>query len=1291
MKSINPNIFKLFLVLLTILLTAADCGGTSEDKPPNSPSNVTIQAQDSQVVISWNNVGGATSYNIYLASEADVSKTNYQSKTDGQKVTDASSPHTISGLTNGTTYYFVVTALNANGESAESDEKSATPTASTSPPDAPSNVAATAKDGAVEITWDTNLGTTAEATSYNLYLASEAGITKDNYQSKANGQKVESITSPHTQSGLTNGTTYYFIVTAVSAAGESIESTEVSATPKEAASPPNAPSNVKTTTKDGAVEISWDASAEATSYNLYLASELGVKKDNYQSKDNGQKVEQVTSPHIQSGLINDTTYYFIVTAVNPKGESDESIEVSATPKAADNPPNAPSNVQATAKDGAVEITWDANLNVAAEITAYNLYWASEAGITKDNYQSKANGQKITPVTSPYTQSGLTNGTTYYFIVTAVSSAGESAESNEVSATPKAAENPPSAPSNVQATAKDSSVEITWDANTQATSYNLYLSSEAGITKDNYQSKANGQKIEEVTSPYTQLGLTNDTTYYFIVTAVNPKGESDESIEVSATPKAAVTPPDAPSNVKATAKDGAVEISWDTNLNTTAEITAYNLYLASEAGITKDNYQSKANGQKVENINSPYTQSGLTNDTLYYFIITAVNSAGESVESAEVSATPRTKFNPTQDTILPSGIYTFSSVNIPRGVTVILKGDVVINVIGNSKIDGDLIADCTKIEIRAQGDFTLGGKIDGTISNRCSGPPTEPGDLKIVADGNLTIGSAISGTDAITTDGFLSIVDSATENDSLDPFIEFTSVAEMLAVTLLTSDLQIQQGGNANGAINRPVRGRKGTSVRRSADLNINIGINTAGNGQDTPSGVGVNCDKSNTIGGTGGTISLASRNGTLTITGNLIAGNGGKGADCSDDNPAGNASAKAGHGGNGGSILVGGKFIRFVGAITLTRGNGGDGGRALALAGHGPAPCQNGFSATAVGGNGGNSGGIGYLYFVPGSIIGAPTENGANGGEGGAAEALGGDGEHCNNGKGGDGGTATATGGQGGNGATGNIWPPSGHRPGDGGAAYAKGGQGGHVLGTCLPVPVIKGGDGGLGGSATATGGEPGQKGLKGKGLQGQVTAIGGDGGYGGDGLIPGTGGEGAKQPDKVKATGRAPIKFDGQKGADGRPCGICFFLPFFNFLAAGNVEPGVYKVPVLDEEQQGTESVVEMEVRSDGAEYTLEEELFIITEGGGLEFNFSQIEGNVAYFKVILDKEVTGKGQVQLRGLVDNEVVAQSVIDTTNGEYTLQMDYVDGFDDVYLEAIGTQIALILVPIKIIVLPIPLP
>ncbi len=196
-----------------------------------------------------------------------------------------------------------------------------------------------------------------------------------------------------------------------------------------------------------------------------------------------------------------------------------------------------------------------------------------------------------------------------------------------------------------------------------------------------------------------------------------------------------------------------------------------------------------------------------------------------------------------------------------------------------------------------------------------------------------------------------------------------------------------------------------------------------------------------------------------------------------------------------------------------------------------------GFDATSLGGNGGDSGGIGYLYFVPGGITGVPIEDGANGGVGGAAKATGGNGRDCNNGNGGAGGTATATGGEGGDGATGKIWAPNGHKSGDGGEATATGGNGGKGSGVCRPPPAtLQGKKGGLGGAATATGGEPGQKGLKGKGQKGKATAKGGDGGDGGDGIAPGSFGDGAKA-NEVKAMGQPPIEIDGKDGKDGKRC----------------------------------------------------------------------------------------------------------------------------------------------------------
>lgn len=91
------------------------------------PSGVTMVAGDRQATISWVSVPGATSYNLYMASQSSVTKNNYSSKTGGMKHENVTSPYTHTGLTSGTTYYFVVTAVNSAGESSESSEVSTTP------------------------------------------------------------------------------------------------------------------------------------------------------------------------------------------------------------------------------------------------------------------------------------------------------------------------------------------------------------------------------------------------------------------------------------------------------------------------------------------------------------------------------------------------------------------------------------------------------------------------------------------------------------------------------------------------------------------------------------------------------------------------------------------------------------------------------------------------------------------------------------------------------------------------------------------------------------------------------------------------------------------------------------------------------------------------------------------------------------------------------------------------------------------------------------------------------------
>jgi hypothetical protein len=117
----------LVAAVLALFASFIGCGGGGDSAPaataPGAPSSLIANAGDNSVTLSWSPAAGATSYNTYRGTAPGVTKAN------GTKVSGVQSPNVVSGLTNGTPYYFVVTAVNAAGESAESAEVSATPVA----------------------------------------------------------------------------------------------------------------------------------------------------------------------------------------------------------------------------------------------------------------------------------------------------------------------------------------------------------------------------------------------------------------------------------------------------------------------------------------------------------------------------------------------------------------------------------------------------------------------------------------------------------------------------------------------------------------------------------------------------------------------------------------------------------------------------------------------------------------------------------------------------------------------------------------------------------------------------------------------------------------------------------------------------------------------------------------------------------------------------------------------------------------------------------------------------------
>jgi Ricin-type beta-trefoil lectin domain-like len=219
--SINRT-FRLLVVMCTLAAAAcgggggggggASGGGTGTPTPvPSAPTNLVATAGNASVMLSWNPSMGATSYNVKRAAVSGGPYTVIATQS-GQTYSD-------SALTNGTNYYYVVSALNAGGESVNSTEASAQPTAPAQIPSVPSNLSAASGNATVTLTWSAS----ASATGYHVKRATTSGGP---YM-----QIAAPSAATYIDTAVSNGTSYYYVVSALNTAGESANSAQVTAVP----------------------------------------------------------------------------------------------------------------------------------------------------------------------------------------------------------------------------------------------------------------------------------------------------------------------------------------------------------------------------------------------------------------------------------------------------------------------------------------------------------------------------------------------------------------------------------------------------------------------------------------------------------------------------------------------------------------------------------------------------------------------------------------------------------------------------------------------------------------------------------------------------------------------------------------------------------------------------------------------------------------------------------------------------------------------------------------------------
>jgi fibronectin type 3 domain-containing protein len=545
--------------------------------------------------------------------------------------------YTDRSLTQGVTYFYVVRAYDTSGnESSDSPQASATATDNLVPPVVVNFSAGDGADGQSPLAWTNSVDPAlAEVVvlrktgSYPTGHTDSAAVTVYQSTSPVSGAPVAV-----TDFGLTNGTTYFYAVYSRDAAGNWNDSAVPggnadSAVPSNV--PPVAPTGLlasdRSSDDGGAVVLTWTPSTAPgiLEQRIYRSTTSGGPYGLAQTITGN-----TTQTAIDTGLTNGVAYFYVIRAYNGTRESANSGQSSATPL--DNlAPAAPSGLTATDtpddQGGSIDLAWTPA--ASPDIIQQRVYRATTAGGPYTLIQTITNR-----TTNTLSDTTVTNGTTYYYVVRAFDGTQESAASSEASTAPvdNVAPPPPLNLSAIDHPADDGGeVDLSWEPSTASDV----------IEQRIYRSVAIGGPYalvatitDNTTSAHTDTGLTNGTTYYYVVRAFDGTRESADSGIASAVPRdnLLTSPPTGLSAADVPADHGgAIALVW--TLSTSTDVTEQRVYRSTTSG------GPYALAGSVAGTATSYTDTLLTNGTTYFYVVRAFDGTQEGPDSNQAAAAP----------------------------------------------------------------------------------------------------------------------------------------------------------------------------------------------------------------------------------------------------------------------------------------------------------------------------------------------------------------------------------------------------------------------------------------------------------------------------------------------------------------------------------------------------------------------------------------------------------------------------------------------------------------------------